>query len=154
MKKYLSLALSGICFLTTSVYAGEGYFGFGAGSSSYTEEDFDASDTGLNIYGGLKSNENLGAEISYTDFGMQEGKFHGINASVEVTGLGFSAVGILPVSDSFDVFGKVGLFFWDADIRLGSFLDGDDGADLLFGFGATNQLTDQFALRGIGSSST
>ncbi|MCU7843509.1 MAG: outer membrane beta-barrel protein [Candidatus Thiodiazotropha sp. (ex Monitilora ramsayi)] len=148
MKRYLSLALVGFCFLSTSVNAEEGYFGIGVGTGSYSEADFDESDTGLNIYGGFKAGENLGLEISYTDFGNPEGRFLGFNTSVEVTGLGFSAVGYIPVSDNFNLFGKFGLMAWDADIAVGSISGSEDGTDLLLGFGATYQISNQFALRG------
>ncbi|MEJ2463774.1 MAG: outer membrane beta-barrel protein [Candidatus Thiodiazotropha sp.] len=148
MKKYIQIAFMGFCFLSSAVYAQSGYFGFGVGTANYSEANFDESDTGLNIYGGFLANENLGFEISYTDFGKEEGNYLGYDASVEVTGLGLSAIGFLPLSNDFNLFGKVGLMAWDADIGLGPFSDSTDGSDLLFGFGATYQISDQFSLRG------
>lgn len=148
MKKYLPLAFLGMSFLSNAVLAENGYFGFGVGSATYTEDDFEESDTGLNIYGGVKANQNLGLEVSYMDFGKQEGNYYGYDASVEATGIGFAAVGFLPLSDNFDLFGKVGLLAWDVDVSLGGLSGNDDGSDLLFGFGAVFQLSEQFALRG------
>lgn len=148
MKKQLSLALLSLSLLTPAVQAQEGYFGIGLGTASYSEDDFEESDTGLNLFVGFTPNENIGLEISYTDFGKQEGDYYGYDASVEVTGLGFSAVGFLPVSDNVDLFAKVGMLSWDADVELGSLYGSDDGTDLMFGFGATIKLSEQFSLRG------
>ncbi len=148
MKQHLALTMAGMFLLSPAVYAQGGYFGLGIGTATYSEADFDESDTGLNIYGGLRASENLGFELSYSDFGKPEGNYFGYNASVEVTGLGFSVVGFLPVSNNFDLFGKVGLMAWDADVTLGPVSASDDGSDLLFGFGATYHFNDQFALRG------
>lgn len=148
MKKYLTLAVATTCLISSTAFAQGGYFGFGVGSATYSEDDFDETDTGLNLYGGARVNENLGLEVSYTDFGKQEGDYYGYDASVEVTGLGFSMVGYLPLSNEFDLFGKVGLMAWDADVELGPLYGSDDGTDLLFGFGATFHANEQFSLRG------
>ncbi len=148
MKNYISLTLASMFLLSPTAYAQGGYFGFGIGNATYSEDDFDESDTGFNFYGAFRANENLAVEFAYTDFGKQEGRYYGYDASVEVTGLSVSAVGFLPVSDNVDLFGKIGLMSWDADVGLGPYTGDDDGSDLLFGFGATFYLSDQFALRG------
>ncbi len=54
----------GFRILSNAVYAQSGYFGFGVGTANHSEDHFDESDTGLNIYGGLLANETLGLEIS------------------------------------------------------------------------------------------
>ncbi|MEJ2405870.1 MAG: outer membrane beta-barrel protein [Candidatus Thiodiazotropha sp.] len=108
-EKHLSLTLASMFLLSSAAYAQGGYFGFGIGNATYSEDDFDESNTGFNFYGGFRASENFGVELSYTDFGKQESNYYGYDASVEVTGLSLSAVGFLPVSDNVDLFGKIGL---------------------------------------------
>ena len=109
MKESLRLALLGMSFLSPAVFAQGAYLGAGFGTANYSEDNFEDSDTGFNFFGGMRFNENFGIELSYTDFGKQEDRFYGYDASVEVTGLGLSAVAFLPVSENFDLFGKLGL---------------------------------------------
>jgi OOP family OmpA-OmpF porin len=157
MKKYFRVAIIGTFFLSTATFAQNGYLGFGVGSASYSEGPIDDSGTGFNIYGGYKANENFGFELQYTDFGKQEGTYTYYNntfdTTAEISGLGLSAVGFLPFSDSFDLFLKLGVFAWDIDgsienASFGSHSGSDDGSDLLFGLGAEYQLSEQFSIRG------
>jgi len=55
---------------------------------------------------------------------------------MEVTGMEFSVIGFLPANPNFDLFGKVGMFFWDADLSLTGFPSiSEDGSDYIFGMG-------------------
>ena len=147
MKKGLRLALLGMGFLSSAVFAQGGYLGAGFGSANYSEDNFEDSDTGLNIFGGMRFNENFALELSYMDFGKQEDSFYGYDASVEVTGLGFSVVGILPIDEKFEIFGKLGLFSWDVDVTLDSYKTSDDGSDAMIGLGAAYHINEQFDIR-------
>jgi OOP family OmpA-OmpF porin len=157
-------------FLSSAAFAQNAYMGIGMGLASYSESyseldtdgyfdySFDDSDTGFNIYGGLKFNEYFGFELSYTDFGKQNGSMSiydylydvgGIyDASLEVSGFGVSVVGFFPLSDDLNLFLKAGTFAWDVDLSVGPYSGSDDDSDLLFGFGAEYRLNDQFSLRG------
>jgi OOP family OmpA-OmpF porin len=129
-----------------------GYLGFGIGSANYSENSFDDSDTGFSIYGGIKANEHFGLELSYTDFGEQEGTFTFFNytydTDVKASGLGLSVIGLLPINDNFNLFVKAGMIALGIDVGIASFSVSDDSSEPLFGFGAEYQLTDQFSLRG------
>ena len=57
--------------------------------------------------------------------------------TVEQDTLGASLIGILPVTDSLELFGKVGFHAWDSTVNLDSnvSIEGADGTDPMFGAG-------------------
>ena len=57
-------------------------------------------------------NQFVGGELEYIDGGtVRDGAF-----GIDSTGLNASLKGNWPITEQFDVFGKVGYYFWDADI--------------------------------------
>ena len=57
-------------------------------------------------------NQYIGGEVEYIDGGtVRDGDF-----GVDSTGINLSLKGNWPVTEQFDVFGKVGYYFWDADL--------------------------------------
>ena len=116
----------------------------------------DGKDTAFKIFGGYQFNRNFALEAAYIDLGevSYSGTFGGAavtGGSVETTGFNLSAVGILLVNEKFSVFGKVGVFVWEAeanDVTGGvPFSASDDGADLSFGLGASYAITPSLSLR-------
>lgn len=103
---------------------------------------------GYKIFGGSRVNPNLAFEAAYMDMG--EATATGVTTrTLGVTGLNFSVLGIMPLSKSFELFGKLGLMFWEAesrDINTGSSLTVND-SDINFGFGATYNVNKTFGLR-------
>ena len=106
----------------------------------------DKSDTGLKLFGGFQVNRNFALEAAYVDLG--EVRYRGsfgpdpvVNGRIEVTGINLSGVLSAPMSPQLTLFGKAGLFLWDAeanDITGGvPFSDSQDGTDLSFGIGAS-----------------
>lgn len=162
-----------------------GYVGIGFGSTkfddvdtSFLEQDCvgiisfggtcsvssDDSDTGLKIFGGMQVNPNFALELSYVDLGeasaTETASLFGISFveedTAEATGFAIAAVGLWPVHDRIDLFGKVGLFMWDVDAELEIFIDGaldsrfsdsESGTDPFFGIGANFAVTDNFTIR-------
>src|SRR4029453_12634116 len=94
------------------------YAGAGIGSAKVGDDisGVDDSDTGFKIFGGYTFTENWGVEVSYFDFGEASVSGGNVSASVGVTGLSASAVGRLPVSDMFAVYGKLGFASYDVDL--------------------------------------
>ncbi|NNM79829.1 MAG: outer membrane beta-barrel protein [Gallionella sp.] len=88
-----------------------GYAGVGFGSTwtnvqnTTTGVTTNYSSSGAHIFGGYQLNQNFAVEAEYVDLG----KFSGTTVAVAGTGLGVSAVGILPVSDKFSLYGKLGI---------------------------------------------
>lgn len=131
-------------------------------------EKFDDSGTAWKVLGGYKFMKYLGVELEYIDAGdaedsyrYEEGKYFAeADVTIGVSGFNASAVGILPLGEKFNVFGKLGFIMWDADSELdgdtnlpefeGFDLDErgtDDGTDLSWGIGAGFDFTENFGVR-------
>ena len=144
------------------------YIGAGIGDGSVTVDideasDFDGSDTAFKVFGGYKFMKYVGVELEYIDAGDAEDKwsesFEGISEELKVTigfsGFNASAVGILPIGEKFNVFGKLGFMMWDADLRARYSFDGfsdsesdsDSGTDFSWGVGAGFDFTDNLGVR-------
>ena len=158
------LVLSGL--VAASQASAQGfYIGGSVGNSDIDDEittglitsgSVDGKDTGFKIFGGYQFDQNFGVELAYVDLGKASysGSFFGApvtGGKVEVWGLNISAVGTLPLNPSFSLFGKVGLFSWEAeasDVTGGvPFSAKDDGADLSVGLGLSYNFTKNVSAR-------
>jgi OOP family OmpA-OmpF porin len=131
----------------------QGYIGAGAGLTTVDVcadlngpgISCDDEDTGIKIFGGYKFSPNFAVEGLVANLGEVTASGPGGSGSVEVDGFGAAAVGIIPLGERFDLFGKVGAFTWDAS---GSGLgDSADGTDIMLGAGVGWNLTKRFGLR-------
>lgn len=119
--------------------------------------DVDDSDTGFKIFGGYSFNNNFAIELSWFDLGEVSGGFNDpffgdINFDVGVSGLNASAVGRVPVSETFSLFGKLGVASYDLDARatvagIGSGSDSQSETDLTYGVGAALSFGGQWEVR-------
>jgi OOP family OmpA-OmpF porin len=118
------------------------YIGAGIGSFGVDVDGFDASDTGFKVFGGYRFMDYFAAELEYIDGGTAEdGGFE-----IDVSGWNLSGIGRLPIGEKFNVFAKLGMIFWDAD--LGGIESGSDsGEDFSWGIGAGYSFTDQFGMQ-------
>ena len=125
-----------------------------AGADSCDDED-----TAWKILGGYHITERIGVEFFYADFGKFDGSgsFDSFSASgsVEADGFGLSGVYTYPVNERFGIFGKAGVFRWEAEFSASlsdTFETVSDSAndgrlDLTFGAGAEYALTEKLSLR-------
>lgn len=97
------------------------------------------SDTAWKLFGGYKFTDKLSAEGSYVSLG----DLHKAGSSSDVSALAAHAVGTLPVTDQFDVFGKLGLMRWSSDNTAGS----ESGFGATYGVGAKMHLSETTSLR-------
>jgi len=160
------LALSSLGTAPQVLARGPFYVGASAGWSDIdTEIAFpglitsgtaDGKNTGYKIFGGYEFNPYFGVEISLVDLGRVKysGSYLGApvtGGKVDVVGLNGSAVGIVPVTESFSLFGKLGIFAWEAswsDVTNGVPTKGqDNGADLSIGAGFAFNFTKNFSAR-------
>lgn len=125
-------------------------------SSLITSGSVDGKDTAWKLFGGYMFSRNLGIEGAYVDLGevSYSGEFFGLpvtGGKVGITGFSIAALGNLPINEQFSVFGKLGLFLWEAeasDITGGvPFSDKTDGTDLMFGIGLAYQFTRNLGVR-------
>jgi OOP family OmpA-OmpF porin len=145
---------------------GQFYIGGSVGKSDFddgnavpdliTSGTVDGKDSGFKIFGGYQFNQHFGVEIAYVDLGKAKysGTFGALpvtGGSVDTSGLNMSIVGTLPLNPSFELFGKVGLFAWEAkahDTTGGVPFSGmDDGADVSFGIGVSFNISKNVSIR-------
>ncbi|MEX1034248.1 MAG: outer membrane beta-barrel protein [Cellvibrionaceae bacterium] len=136
--------------------------------------NYDISDEDI-VWGlttGVKVTDYIALELGYTDYNEFGGSYSSPetdpftsnnytvtgNANGELSAVAFSAVGILPVSDSFSLYGSLGLANWELNFRddfisnnpaalgFGSIRGSDRGTDLVMGLGAMVHLSDYVAL--------
>ncbi|MDX2437683.1 MAG: outer membrane beta-barrel protein [Acidobacteriota bacterium] len=139
------------------------YIGGSIGGSSLDINDFDTDlgdlsfsdgDTTYKIFAGYRILDFLAVEAGYVDFGNPSDTVgtvedDPIKVDIGLTGWDAFALGILPIGPV-DVFAKIGLISWDADIlaTLGDLVDADSdsGTDVAYGLGVALRLG-SFAVR-------
>jgi opacity protein-like surface antigen len=173
MKKKMLIGVAiGLVVGVSQVYAGKldnpAYIGAGISKVKYdtgisTTGDLDEDDRGWKIFGGYRYHENFAVEVFYADFGKTEldlaagdtiegiTMLGGASAEDEAKSYGVSAVLLLPVSDRFDLYGKLGLHRWNTEESgtvMGVPYDGDEsGTDAFFGIGAGFSPTENVTVR-------
>ena len=162
MKSLITLLSALALLVSFGTSHAQGYFGASFGQSSVDEDGFDDSN-GYRITVGYNVNPNVAVEGSYTNAGEfdVEDDFLAVleiiagvpleGASVEVDGLEFAVVGKAPLSETVSLFGKIGIFMWDADftidsVSFGSVSDSDDGSDPFYGAGISFGIGQRVAL--------
>lgn len=139
--------------------------------------DFAGSDITFNFVAGWMFNQNIGIEVGYIDFGQATDDL-GLPEACSTFGCssrewtselkrdGFQLflIGNLPLNESVDLYGKLGVISWDADYqgyeRSEVYASGpplppqndqingsDDGTDGALGFGANLRTDSPFSLR-------
>jgi OOP family OmpA-OmpF porin len=120
------------------------YFGGAIGAAeadSYCsgETNCEDSDTAWKVFGGYKFTDKLSVEGAY----MNLGDVHKNGSNSDVTAFGAYGVGTLPVTEQFDVFGKLGATRWSSDNT-----DGDQsGFSASYGVGAKMNINESTKLR-------
>jgi OOP family OmpA-OmpF porin len=129
------------------------YLGAGLGRSTIDIIEFyptlgdslETTNSAYKAYGGYRILKFLALEAGYANLGSPQGleknvPEHPERAEVSVKGLDAFVVGILPVSNVVDIFGKLGLMSWDTDVT--SVQDGEviydesySGTDTAYGIG-------------------
>lgn len=136
MKKTVAPSLIAIALATAGLSAGvqanDWYLGAGVGYSDY--EDIDRNNSGLDsdaeavsMFGGYNFNSYFGAEFGFNNFG----------GDADTRALNLSAIGRMPLSERFSLFGEVGALGWDSDVAAG-----DEGVSPLAGLGLTYSASD------------
>lgn len=157
------------------------YLGAGIGqvSAEYDVSDFDDGtisdahiddeDSGWKLFGGYRLNRYFAVESGFTDLNNDvdsKTTFEGTSAgdgtlfssgkvSVDIdepTGLFITAIGVYSLNDPIELFAKIGLVSWEADVTTsdasGSTTIDRSGTDGIAGFGVTIRLTDHLWIRG------
>lgn len=101
----------------------------------------DDTDTGWSVFSGYQFNKYLGAEIGYADLGEFKVSTSGTTDTLKVKGSELLGVGTFPINPQFEVYGKVGVFFWNVKESCAGTLcpfgsQNETGSDLTYGLGA------------------
>ena len=120
------------------------FFGGSMGASqasSYCsgESNCEDTDTAWKIFGGYKFTDKLSVEGAY----MNLGDIHKNGENSDVSALAAYGVGTLPVTEQFDVFGKIGASRWSSDNTDGS----TSGFGASYGVGAKMNINENTKLR-------
>jgi OOP family OmpA-OmpF porin len=116
----------------------------------------DFKDTAWKLFGGYRINRNFAAEVFYANLGKitVSATVPGVgtvSSESKVTSFGAAALGIWPVGEQFEVFGKLGIASTDhktTGTGPGVTISGSgSGSDILFGVGASYNFTRSLALR-------
>ena len=178
MKKHVKSIIA-ITLLSSSmsIQANEGvYLGLNLGQATYDASlddfaflddgsiisaDLDDKDSSFSITVGYQFTPNFSVEGGFIDLGelavdaVSDGSgflyFPGdVRLSAEVDGLFFNLKGLIPLNESFSLYGKFGLLKWDGEVTLsdatGSISGDDDGNDTFFGAGAAFSINNNFSL--------
>jgi outer membrane immunogenic protein len=149
MKRIL-LALSLILFGTSGAWAAEdntGGFYAGVGIGQFNVEvdnlddagdtigNFDSDDTSWKVFAGWRFTPVLAVELDYIDLGDADDNVGNIKVGAEINGIAPYFVATLPLG-IFEIFGKVGYYFYDVKIDADNrkILD-DSSEDFVYGAG-------------------
>lgn len=135
---------------------------FLGGFAEINESSLDEKDTSFGVVAGYRFNSYFGLEVGYVDLGAAEYSAEGLinvggptlgfeaDASFESSGPTASLVGMLPLSEAFDLYGKAGIFFSDTAIKVSVEGEGDtisaSSEDTLVGLGAAWRIGETWAL--------
>lgn len=137
----------------SSMYGmGKGYVGFNAGETDFGLNNGtglfsnDRKSTAYNLYGGTYFNNNFGVELGYSNFGtVSRG-----GGSSKAEGLNLAMVARVPLTESFNLLGKLGTTYGRTDVSSlpGSGIPSgsDTGFGLAYGIGAEYAFNTQLSM--------
>ena len=158
MKKYnlmLNAMLGGltVLFAANLANADEG-FSIGASLARASVEaqglgqTVDGDADGSRIFVSYMFTRKFGIEAGYSDFGRPDDNTVAPNVEVESNSYDLFAVGVQPLSDKFDLFGKLGLVRSDTEIEESETSEvSSSSTALALGFGGEYKVSDRFSIR-------
>ena len=105
-------------------YAGAGVGTFDVEIDDFDDLDptidrYDSDDTAWKAFGGWRTNPYLAFELAYINLGSPDDEIlPDTQLTLETDGFAPYAVGTLPLGDWFEVFGKVGYYWYETDAQL------------------------------------
>lgn len=140
-----------LAFSTTAMAEGF-YAGAGLGLLQIEDEEegisFEDNPLGWRLLAGYDFNDNFAIEGSYVDSGKAEDEVLGEQVEVKLTAFTASVVGLMPVSDTVKVFGKLGFYSGEEEVTIQGFSIDDDDSGMTVGAGVRFATSDNFVIRG------
>lgn len=139
------LAISALALSASAAHAG-GYVGAAIGQTNVDTSGFD-DPISFSISGGYRIHNNFAVEASYINLGESDNDLAPV-WTLEADGFNLSVVGIAPISEQWELYGKLGMFLWDFTLEEENFgtLAADDGSDISFGVGASFKMSDALSI--------
>jgi opacity protein-like surface antigen len=139
-------------------YLGGGVGQFKAGIDDVDQldnavNDWNEDDTAYKLFAGYRLNKVLGFELDYINLGEPSGAaIPGYNVDASVDGFAPYVVGTIPLGKWFEVYGRLGYFFYDAKRSEDSALNGrvkfkEESEDLVWGAGIGTTIADKLNVR-------
>lgn len=150
--------IAAVVLLPSLALADTGLYVGATVGSSHLDEDFsgfnlDTDATAYRFFGGFQLGDTLGIEAGYHSFGdfAETIDLGGFTARTQVTADGWTLGGTLglPLIEQFSLFGRAGVFFWDADVEVDGLsvsVPGDENP--YYGGGAKFDVTPNLSLIG------
>jgi opacity protein-like surface antigen len=157
----LSIACGPAAFAQEEVsgaYLGGGFGQFNAGIDDVNDVDdaingWDNDDTAYKLFAGYRLNRFLGFELDYINLGEPSGAVvPGFNVDAAVDGFAPYVVGTLPFGRFFEAYGRLGYYFYDANVGVDDGLNGrvefdEESEDLVWGAGIGANIGEKLNLR-------
>lgn len=139
-------------------YAGGGIGQFNAQIDDVDEVDatvdeWDEDDTAYKVFAGYRLNRFLAFEVDYINLGEPSGVVvPGVNFDASVDGFAPYVVGTIPLGRFFEIYGRVGYYFYDANLAYEDEVDGrvrfdEESEDLVYGAGIGANIGEKLNLR-------
>jgi len=110
----------------------------------------DDSDTATKLLAGYRFNSNFAVEAGFADLGRAHFSGPGGTIDLESSGFEMMAVGMVPLGAQAWLYGKLGLFLCDLEVKDGTGVIGDfseSGTELTYGVGLGVDFARNFAAR-------
>ena len=159
----LTLALVPAAFAQEQEEVSGFYLGGGAGQFNASIDDvddidetvdsWDDDDTAYKFFAGYRLNRFVSFELDYINLGEPSGAVvPGRNVDAAVDGFAPYVVGTLPLGQYFEVYGRLGYYFYDATRGVEDELDNrvefdEESEDLVYGAGIGANIGEKFNIR-------
>lgn len=138
---------------TSGFYVGAG-LGYTDVEANYGPAFISGSDLGYKLFGGyrlprafLPWGVNIALDAAYVNFGDITDQALGADLELDIDGFNFSAVGILPITGRWEIFGRIGAFVSDTEVTVnGTVQETSSDTDLSLGLGLAFQTGSAFAV--------
>ena len=146
----------------------EDFINFGGFDVLSADSELDDSDSSYSVFVGYRFMPYLAVEGAYVDLGTAGYQAYGevedevfvydstISGDISSSGFALSALGILPIGESFEAFARLGVYYADTDIDLNLSVDGESvgsanekegETEFLWGIGGAFNFSDAWAVR-------
>jgi hypothetical protein len=118
-----------------------------------TVDSWDDDDTAYKFFAGYRLNRFLAVELDYINLGEPSGAaVPGFNVDASVDGFAPYVIGTIPLGPYFEVYGRLGYYFYDATIGRENEIDNrvefdEESEDLVYGGGIGANIGEKLNIR-------